>query len=280
MFRSLSPGALGVQVENLEAGLSLAARHGFDGYHFSIQEAAALGTARVKDLCAETHVPLSAWGFPLDFRGDLQPYEQSLAELPALAQTAAELGIDRTATWIMPGSAERTYKENFTFHVERLKPAGAILADHGIRLGLEYVAPKTLWSSQKYPFAHTMEQMAELNHAIGLNLGFLLDSWHWYNARESTADLRHLSVDQVVDVHVNDAPDIPVDDQVDHVRCLPGATGVIDIAGFLSTLKEIGYTGPVMAEPFSQEVRDMDNDAACAATKAGLDKIWGQAGLE
>ena len=85
--------------------------------------------------------------------------------------------------------------------------------------------------------------------------------------------------DPRVHVHVNDAPDIPVNDQVDNLRCLPGATGVIDIATFLGTLKEIDYSGPVMVEPFSQEIRAMDNDGACAATKAALDKVWVQAGL-
>ena len=54
-------------------------------------------------------VQLSAWSFPLDFRSDEQTYKQSLAELPELAQAAAALGLDRTATWIMPGSAELSY---------------------------------------------------------------------------------------------------------------------------------------------------------------------------
>jgi len=31
MFRSLSPGALGVQVGGMEEGMDLAARHGFEG---------------------------------------------------------------------------------------------------------------------------------------------------------------------------------------------------------------------------------------------------------
>ena len=47
MFRSLSPGAIGVQVENLAEGLELAKRHGFAGYHFGIAEAVELGEAQV-----------------------------------------------------------------------------------------------------------------------------------------------------------------------------------------------------------------------------------------
>ena len=120
--------------------------------------------------------------------------------------------------------------------------AAAILAEHGIRFGLEYVGPKTLWDSKQYSFAHTMEQMGELCRAIGDNMGFLLDSWHWYTSHETVADLRTLSADQVVDVHVNDAPvDVAIDEQVDNVRDLPGATGEIDIAAFLGALQEMGY---------------------------------------
>ena len=38
------------------------------------------------------------------------------------------------------------------------------------------------------------------------------------------------------------------------MRRLPGATGVIDIAGFLQTLREIGYDGPVTPEPFEKRL--------------------------
>lgn len=280
MFRSLAPGAIGVKAGNLQEGLALAARHGFSGYHFSIDEAVSLGAAQTLDLAAAAGVRLAAWGFGLDFRGEEGPYRAGLEALPGQARVAAELGVLRTATWIMPASDERSYAENFAFHVERLKPAAAILAEHGVRLGLEYVGPKTAWSSRKHSFAHTLEQMAELAAAVGENVGFLLDAWHWYNARETAADLQALRPEQVVDVHVNDAPDIPVDDQVDNVRTLPGETGVIDIAAFLGTLKGIGYDGPVMVEPFSQALREMEAEEAVAATAAALNKVWETAGLD
>jgi sugar phosphate isomerase/epimerase len=279
MFRSLSPGAIGVGVDSLEHGLAMAARHGFAGYHFNITEAVELGAAQSRDLAAAAGVRLAAWGFGLDFRGEEGPYREGLEKLPEQARVAAELEVGRTATWIMPASDQLSYQENFDFHVERLKPAAAILAENGIRLGLEYVGPKTAWNSRKHAFVHTLEQMGELAAAIGGNVGFLLDAWHWYNAGESAEDLRLLSAEQVVDVHVNDAPDIPVDEQVDNVRTLPGETGVIDIVAFLGTLKNIGYDGPVMVEPFSHELRQMEAEEAVAATAVALDKVWGQAGL-
>ena len=280
MYRSLGAGAIGVQVESLADGLDLAARHGFAGYHFGIGEVAAMGAGAALALAESKGVKLSAWGFPLDFRGDEGKYREGMQQLPGLAKVAAELGVLRTATWIMPASDELTYAENFAFHVERLKPAAAILAEHGIRFGLEYVGPKTLWDSKKYSFAHTMEQMGELCQAIGANMGLLLDAWHWYTSRETVEALRALRVEQVVDVHVNDAPaGVDIDAQVDNVRDLPGATGVIDIATFLGALQELGYDGPVMVEPFSQRVRDMEREDAVAATAAALAQVWEQAGL-
>ena len=280
MFRSLSPGAIGAKVENLADGLDLAARHGFAGYHFNIGEVAAMGAEEALALAERKGVRLSAWGFPVDFRGEEAAYQASLAQLPELAKVAAALGVRRTATWIMPTSDELTYQENFAFHVERLRPAAAVLAEEGVRLGLEYVAPKTLWSSKKYEFVHTMTQMEELCQAVGENVGFLLDSWHWYTAHETAEDVRRLRPQQVVDVHVNDAPDgVEIDDQLDNVRDLPGATGVIDITTFLSALQHIGYDGPVMVEPFSERVRAMEREEAVAATAAALGRVWEQAGL-
>jgi sugar phosphate isomerase/epimerase len=279
MFRSLAPGAIGVKVGSLAEGLALAARHGFEGYHFGISEAAQLGAGQTADLAAAAKVRLSAWGFPVNFRGSEADWRRDLEALPALAKVAGQLGVRRTATWIMPCSDELSYEQNFKFHAERLQPAAAILAGEGIHLGLEYIGPKTLWSSKKHPFAHTMEQMGELCRAIAPNVGFLLDAWHWYTAGETIADLERLSPAQAVDVHVNDAPAKPREEQVDNVRTLPGETGVIDIAGFLGTLKKIGYEGPVMVEPFSEKVRQMPAEEACAATAAALQKVWQQAGL-
>jgi len=227
----------------------------------------------------EAGVRLSAFGFPLDFRGDETAFEADLAALPALARTAAELNVRRTATWITPASDDLSFADNMALHARRLQPAAAILADHDIRLGLEYVGPKTSRTGKKYEFVHNMDQMSKLCDAVGNGCGYLLDAWHWYTSHEDAPYLQRLSPDQVVDVHVNDAPARPVDEQIDNQRCMPAETGVIDIATFLGSLKQIGYDGPVMAEPFSQTVRDMSPDDACAATRASLRKVWAQAGL-
>ncbi len=69
---------------------------------------------------------------------------------------------------------------------------------------------------------------------------------------------------------MNEAPKgIPVDQQVDNRRGLPGATGVIDLKTFLGAMVQIGYDGPVLCEPFSQEPRQMPPEQALAMAEAG-----------
>ena len=91
--------------------------------------------------------------------------------------------------------------------------------------------------------------------AIGTgNVGLLFDVWHWYTSHATFDDVRKLGKDDVVYVHVNDAPaGIERDDQQDLVRCLPGETGVIPVPELLQILKQIGYDGPVVPEPLSEK---------------------------
>ena len=98
-----------------------------------------------------------------------------------------------------------------------------MLGDHGLRLGLEYVGPRTSWTASRYPFIHTLAETRELIAEIGRDgVGLVLDSWHWYTAGETAEDLRGLANRDVVACDLNDVPrSVPVDQQRDGVRELP-----------------------------------------------------------
>jgi len=276
----LSCGALGIKASQTEA-IDYAARYGFDvvdadGRYLSDLPPADL--ARLHDGMRAKNVGWAMAGFPTEFRKDDAAFSESVKTLPAFAAALQRASVKRVTTWITPASADLTYAENLKTHARRLREAAGILEDHGIRFGLEYVGPKTSWSTKQYPFVHTMAGMKELIAAIDRpNVGFVLDSWHWYTSGETKKDLLTLRGDQVVSVDLNDAPaGIPVDQQMDGKRELPAATGVIDTASFLGALKAIGYDGPVRAEPFNELVRKMAPDQALTATKAAIDKAFAQ----
>jgi sugar phosphate isomerase/epimerase len=276
----LSCGALGIKASPTDA-IDYAARYGFDVVDADgryLGDLLQTELNRILDGMREKKIGWAMAGFPTEFRKDDAAFSESLKTLPAYAAGLERAGVRRVTTWISPNSADLTYLENLRTHARRLREAASILIDHGIRFGLEYVGPKTSWSTKRFPFVHTMAEMKELMAEINRpNVGFVLDSWHWYTAGESKKDLLTLRPEQVVSVDLNDAPaGIPVDQQMDGKRELPAATGVIDVASFLGALKAIGYDGPVRAEPFNDAVRKMAPEQALVATKAAIDKAFGQ----
>ena len=89
---------------------------------------------------------------------------------------------------------------------------------------------------------------------------------------EAVAEIEALTNEQVVHVHLNDAPNRSLDDQQDFERLAPGE-GIIDLAGFLGALKKIGYDGYLGVEIFSKELTALSNEDAAARAKAGYDAI-------
>jgi len=278
MYACLSPGAIGIRMA-LPDALKLAAAAGFEGLELNIGEAAELaeqrGTEYVKDVFAGAGLRVGNWGLPVEFRRDDAAYRADMRSLPRLAHLAQQLGATRCATWMLPFSDELRFMEHFDMMTGRLRPAAQILADHGVRLGLEFVGPRTLRQEHRFGFISTLDGMLGLCCAIGTgNVGLLLDSFHWYTAHGVAQDIASLRNEDVVLVHLNDgvAGKGP-DEQLDLVRALPGETGVIDLRAFLGELNAIGYDGPVVVEPFSERLKAMPPHDAAAATRQALRQV-------
>jgi sugar phosphate isomerase/epimerase len=271
-------GNLGANVRLPEA-IKLAHRFGFEsvapdpGYLMSISESQL---SELRDDLKAKNLVWGAAGLPVDFRGAQASFENGLKTLPAAATALRRAGASRMGTWITPGHKSLTYLANFNQHSARLREVGKVLGDHGVRLGLEYVGPKTSWTAMRFPFIHTMAEMRELIDAIDQpGVGLVLDSWHWYTAHETRANLEVLEGSDVICCDLNDAPaGIPTDEQRDGVRDLPCATGVIDLKTFLNALARIGYDGPVRAEPFKAELRRMPAEESVALTAKAMKRAF------
>jgi sugar phosphate isomerase/epimerase len=276
MFRNLSPGAIGIGCSTAE-GMALAKEAGFEGVDVGIGELMQNGSPEdARNLFEDAGLRPGPWGLPVQWRAEESTYRQQLQALDPVADFAAAMGAERTATFLPSWSDEMTFEANFEFHVSRFRPIAEVLAKYGCRLGLEFLGPKTLRDGHAHEFIHTLDGMLDLCRAIDTdNVGLLLDAWHWYTSRGTISDLKALNDADVVCVHINDAPaDIEIDDQVDNVRCLPGETGVIDLTGFLNALRHVCYTGPVTPEPFSAKVKAMPAKRAAEATGKALLKVW------
>ncbi len=280
MFKSLSPGAIGIRGLSLSESINLAKQTGFAGLDFNIDEAAELGADAARTLFEEAGIQYGAWGLPVRWQGD--EWRADLAELPRLAAVAAEMGATRTATWVPSTSAQRAFDENFAWHVERFRAIGEVLRDHGIRFGLEFLGPQTLRPAAQHDFISTMEGMLELAAEIGTgNIGLLLDSWHLHTSGGALDDLDKISNADIVYVHVNDAPaGLTMAEYMDNDRRLPLETGVIPLQGFMGKLADLAYDGPVTPEPFSKRLNAMDDTLQAAGeAAASMARLWDLAGL-
>lgn len=278
MRMCLNCGNIGVKA-TLAESIAMAAKFGFEAVDPNPRELAALSDSAMRTMLDDLEsrkltFGSVAQGFPIAQSGEA--WGAFVKELPATANTLRRARMNRFVTWLSSSDANLTYLQNFRLHVQRVGEAAAILQDSGIRLGLEYLGPKTMWAHSKYPFIHTMAEMKELIAAIEKpNVGFLLDIWHWYNAGDTVADLHTLKNEDVVAVHMSDAPaGVPVDQQVDNRRELPLATGVIDTAGFLNGLNQIGYDGPAAAEPFNAALRALPPEEALAKTADAMKRAF------
>jgi sugar phosphate isomerase/epimerase len=261
MKRSFNGGAVHVKVSSLAQGLEYCKLGGFDSLAMGPNLLNDLSTDEAKSMLAEANVAPGAWGVPFDFRGDEATHDAGLAKLPEIAAKMAEVGVTRCATWILPGSNDRNWDQNWAFHVRRLKPIADILNDHGMTFGLEFVGPKTLRNIFRHPFVYTLNEVLDLGSRVGRNVGVLVDCWHLYTSEGTNEELSLIDARQIALVHINDAPaGKAVDEQVDNQRLLPCDSGVIDLKGFFETLRKIGYDGPVEIEPFLDSLKELPSD--------------------
>lgn len=279
----LNPGAIGIKAD-ARGIIALAHEHGFQSLQPNANFLAELDATQRKEIVAELAEKNLVWGaagLSVDFRADEEKFRSGMEALPKQAAALQNAGATRVGTWLKPFHDELTYVANFKQHTTRLREVTKVLGDHGLRFGLEYVGTKTLWTQTRHSFIHTMAEAKELIAEIGeSNLGFVLDSWHWFTAGETADDIMTLTNKDVVACDLNDAPTgIPIDEQLDNQRELPAATGVIDIKAFLNALVDIGYDGPVRAEPFNKPLNALEDGPAAEATSNAIHKAIQIAGV-
>jgi len=270
MYICLNRGTTGGGLP-LDQFVQLASTAGFHGADVDLGYAQTHGTSALADLYASHNCRFGGWGAP-DWRGTEQAWKTGLEQLPAHAKIAAELKIDSCATWLMP-SSELSLIDNFNFHVTRLKPLVSILADHGLRFGLEFVAPYHLRQKFKHEFLFTPRQMLELADAIGPNCGLLVDCFHVHCAGSPMDEVSKIPAGRIVLAHLNDAPKVPVHEVQDGTRVLPGE-GSIDTVAYLKALKAAGYTGAVSLEVFSADLKALAPQDAAKKAWDATKKVW------
>jgi sugar phosphate isomerase/epimerase len=292
VFASFNATAIGYDVA-ARATLEVAAAAGFEGVDLRVRDLVDAGDdpvalrARMDDLGLRG----GAWPLPVDWRGADGPYRRDLARLPRLARAAATLGLTRTGTWVLPETphAPRTVAgraahraEVVARHHDRLGAIGRILADNGIRLGLEVIGVAASRTGRGLPFIHRLADLATVLGPSWHDMphsGIVLDAFHLHAAGEDLESGLAWGVDRVVWVHVADLPAAvdPGREAIrDDRRGLPGENGAVDVRGFLVGLAERGYSGPVTVETRARDrsLEGGDLEAAARTVATALRAVW------
>ena len=285
MFASLMPDLIGIDLGPAES-LKLSARSGFVGLDLRVARhiedlermnaesfATAMEAAGVRPgYCSVT---------PMKMDLDEDTWRREMRIAPRAAAAAAEMGYRRATSVVVPGSDEFAFEENTRRHVDRVREIARVLSAHGIWFGLEYVSPATRRAPFRHDFVHSLEGMMDLIDRTGCErVGVMLDCFHWACAHESRDDLRSLRAEQIVAVHVNDLmPGVPIDEQVVGLRALPAEHGLVDIGDFIGGLADIGYDGPITAEPSNPKWRAVPAEESARATREAIDRCFEIAGV-
>jgi len=267
MYKSLNTGNVNIKTNGFEQTLAIASKHGFGAVSYSPASLKSEGidAFQALDLMGRYGVIISDFGLPVQFKSK-DEFNESFSMLETAARAASKLGIHRCCTWMLSFSNDFEYAENFKRHTDMFRLAAEVLKEYDILFGVEFLGPKSILKSGKYPFIHTLKQLMELCDAVGTgNMGVLLDAHHCYCSGLKGGDfVQYIRNERdIVLVHLNDdAPNVPIEEIKDSPRYYPGEPGGggNDLRGFMNALKQIKYTGPVVVEPFSETLKKIDDN--------------------
>ncbi len=225
---------------------------GFAGIGIRLNDLKTLATADVADILSDNDLELGEIEF---FAGWAAPGAKSATQ--ATLEKARELAISTGGGDHLSSGDFAGGPLDIDGAAMRLKGAAEAVADVGLNIAVEAFG----WSAiNSVPTASAL-----LARADAYNAGHLLDVWHFYNTGSTAEAITNLDVTTVAAVQLNDGPRVHDNFlwNARNTRLLPGE-GDLDVSGFISALKSIGYDGPFGVESSYPEFRQLDVDEAAA----------------
>lgn len=198
-----------------------------------------------------------------------EEFHRGLSGVAAAAEAAARTGA-RQVGLVMQNRSRLPEAEARALVVGRLRQLGQALSAAGLRLAVEFIGVRSLWPDLPHPFAQRYEDTLALFEESGCdNVGFLLDSYHWYGAEATLAQVAATPKQRIVYAHVNDSKPGPRVAIQDADRLLPGE-GVIDLGGWFRALAMTGFDGCVAPEVLGPRLEGMTSEQAAIACRDGI----------
>ncbi|MFV1967474.1 MAG: sugar phosphate isomerase/epimerase family protein [Pirellulaceae bacterium] len=284
MYKNLSPRALGITGRQSEI-IELALTYGFHGMELDLADFSKRVEYRDLEYASRfvqsANINIGGFDLPVRWRGDEEIYKADLSKLDSLVVQAAHLGAKSCRTLVMPGSDDLPYHENFEQHRQRLSEMAEMLAKHGIRLGVGFLAAPMHREEQQYEFIRDAEALVTLIKSVAHDsVGLMLDTWNWHFGGSTMDLLTGLEVSLIESVHLADASaesDAAV--ITDEHRVLPGQDGAVKNIDILTHFNKNGYEGPVTLAPHPKCFSGMTRDNIVQRCSSVFDQLWRAVGV-
>jgi len=190
----------------------------------------------------------------LDALRDWQEWEKWDSKKRRAYRETAEFFFDECRQIGCPCIAAPTFavKSDLQEDIQNFKSMCEIAKPYGILLALEFLPWVEL---RDVRMAWEVVRRADCE-----NGGLLVDTFHFFKGGSKIEDFREVPVEKIFLIHLNDAPDLPIDSKVmcfDH-RAFPGE-GAFPLKGFLDVLiLEKKYKGWISLEVLNQENPKID----------------------
>jgi sugar phosphate isomerase/epimerase len=284
MYRNLNPESLGIagrQSELIELTLS----YGFRGLDVDAQDllkrASLMGVEEATRYLRSGKVKVGGWQLPLSLGAEDAAFKTAFEKLPALADTAKQVGFEVCEAVLEPASDSAPYHANFERHRERLAKIADLLARYEIRLAVGFRAAILHRRGREFQFIHQPDELLTLlkNSGSG-NLGLALDTWNWRLGGGDWESLADPKGPPVFTLRIADVPaDVDLNTVTDEQRLLPSDETVPGYAALLGQLADRNYEGPITLAGHASQLPQASRDACVSKCAAVLDKLWTAAGL-
>ena len=196
-----------------------------------------------------------------------EDYAKVLDELRQMCEWGKAIGCNTVITVPTVELKKVTMQEIHDSAVKCLKEMGAIAAEYGMRISVEFLGQP---AASINTFAQAYEIIQDVDRD---NVGLTIDCFHFYGMSSRLEDLAQADGKKIFIVHLNDTEDFPIGALLDEDRVWPG-TGCIPLDEILQTLKKIGWAADAVSlELFRPEYYRMDPEDVYRIGKEKVDAV-------
>lgn len=284
MYKNFSAPLLGISGRQSEL-IELALTYGFRGIDVDMTDMVKR-TQRTDFEDASKYLraaEIIIGGFNVDVNldADDEQFKTQLATVHPLAEVASKLEAKR-AFIALPAATDRLpYHEYFDQIRDRLNQIGEVLAAKDIKLGVGFTAARDVAEGRQFEFVRNVEGFVALLKSVSAgNVGYVIDSAHWYAGGGTIDQIRELDPSRVVTVRLADlAAEVSPSEAKAADRVLPSVGGAIDHVAIVKWLAEHGYKGPVLPSASAAKAKGQTRESIVNKAQEAIDAIFRAAGL-